>query len=200
MPTVCRPFSSLSKTRLTAGEVREFHAPGADVNKAIAAEVYQSKTVIDACVASGIKHVVYSALEDFPDDKRVAHCSAKAEGQFLCPLPCPSFCSCSCSTGIDMRSRSGEIHQVDLPPHNLPLHLYALLRRPPPPLEVFRRRLPPELPHYRRDRHARFPGGADGRVGQGGHCQAGQMGRYVDPAISLHHPCSGTTDVMGVVE
>ncbi|CAD6565062.1 MAG: hypothetical protein TREMPRED_000788, partial [Tremellales sp. Tagirdzhanova-0007] len=60
-------------------KVQEFHSSGEDVDKAIAAEITHSKTVIDACVASAVKHVVYSALDDFPEDKRVAHCSAKAE-------------------------------------------------------------------------------------------------------------------------
>jgi len=60
--------------------VKEFHTPGEDVDRAINAEYEQSKAIIDACLAAGVKHVVYSALDDFPPDKRVAHCSAKAEG------------------------------------------------------------------------------------------------------------------------
>jgi len=60
--------------------VKEFHTPGEHVDKAINAETIHSKAIIDACVASGVKHVVYSALDDFPEDKRVVHASAKAEG------------------------------------------------------------------------------------------------------------------------
>lgn len=57
----------------------EFHTPGEDVDRAIAAEFAHSRTILDACLAAGVKHVVYSALDDFPPDKRVAHCSAKAK-------------------------------------------------------------------------------------------------------------------------
>lgn len=56
----------------------------ADGDLAQARQTYfdENKTCIDAMAAAEVKHLVYSALDDFPEDKYVPQYSAKAKGEW----------------------------------------------------------------------------------------------------------------------
>jgi hypothetical protein len=47
---------------------------------ALDTEVKQSVAVIDACVKAGVKHIIYSALDEMAEDKAIPHFTTKARG------------------------------------------------------------------------------------------------------------------------
>ena len=57
---------------------------GDDVEVAVAAEVKHTSALVDACQKAGVKHLIYSTLDDLPDSHYVPHFWAKSNGE-SCP-------------------------------------------------------------------------------------------------------------------
>ena len=57
-----------------------------DVQQAVKDEIRLTTAVVDACVKAGVKHLVYSTLDDLPDSSYVPHCWAKSQGELLRPI------------------------------------------------------------------------------------------------------------------
>jgi hypothetical protein len=47
----------------------------------ITLEIRQSVAAVEACKRAGIKHIVYSALDDLPEELHVPHYASKAKGK-----------------------------------------------------------------------------------------------------------------------
>lgn len=56
----------------------------ADGDLTQAGETYFEEKIacVDACVEAGVKQMIYMALDNFPEDKYVAHFHAKAKGKY----------------------------------------------------------------------------------------------------------------------
>lgn len=63
---------------LAVMEIFEHLAP--NLSTAIELEITQSKAAVDACHRAGIKHIVYSAMDDLPEGVTVPPAVSKAEG------------------------------------------------------------------------------------------------------------------------
>jgi dTDP-4-dehydrorhamnose reductase len=50
------------------------------IDKAMEIEIQQSITAVEACAKAGVKHIIYSTLEDFGGDKVVPFFTTKAKG------------------------------------------------------------------------------------------------------------------------
>lgn len=55
----------------------------ADGDMEVAGQQYHDEKIacVDACVAAGVKQMIYMALDNFPEDKYVPHFHAKAKGR-----------------------------------------------------------------------------------------------------------------------
>jgi dTDP-4-dehydrorhamnose reductase len=51
------------------------------IDKAMEIEIQQSITAVEACAKAGVKHIIYSTLEDFGGDKVVPFFTTKAKGE-----------------------------------------------------------------------------------------------------------------------
>ena len=58
-----------------------YFSSGLDDAKASATESSHSRDAIDECVKAKVGHVVYSTLDDLPDDKTCPHFKSKAESE-----------------------------------------------------------------------------------------------------------------------
>lgn len=78
----CEPNTTdLAKRALTHQTVfSAFETPGMTIDKAMEIEIQQSTTAVEACAKAGVKHIVYSTLEDFGGDKVVPFFTTKAKG------------------------------------------------------------------------------------------------------------------------
>ncbi|RSH85557.1 hypothetical protein EHS25_003696 [Saitozyma podzolica] len=56
-----------------------FETPGMTIDKAMEIEIQQSITAVEACAKAGVKHIIYSTLEDFGGDKVVPFFTTKAK-------------------------------------------------------------------------------------------------------------------------
>ncbi|RSH93074.1 hypothetical protein EHS25_007427 [Saitozyma podzolica] len=63
---------------VNADFLNSFHHLGPNLPKALTLEIKQSIQAVEACGRAGIKHVVYSALDDLPEEVEVPHCASKA--------------------------------------------------------------------------------------------------------------------------
>jgi hypothetical protein len=54
---------------------------GLNIDAAIETEFAQSRNAVDACVKAGVKHIVFSALDEFEGDKAVPYFVSKARGE-----------------------------------------------------------------------------------------------------------------------
>lgn len=62
-------------------EIFEHLAP--NLSTAIELEITQSKAAVDACHRAGVKHIVYSAMDDLPEGVTVPPAVSKSEGASL---------------------------------------------------------------------------------------------------------------------
>jgi hypothetical protein len=58
-----------------------FFTNGYNVEEAMAKEIRQGIAAVDACERAGVKHLVYSALEDYPESKTVPFTATKARSR-----------------------------------------------------------------------------------------------------------------------
>ena len=64
-------------------DLETFQHLGPDIAHTITLEIRQSVAAVEACKRAGIKQIVYSALDDLPDEMQVPHYASKAKGAFL---------------------------------------------------------------------------------------------------------------------
>lgn len=62
-------------------DLETFQHLGPDISLTITLEIRQSIAAVEACKRAGISHIVYSALDDLPDELHVPHYASKAKGQ-----------------------------------------------------------------------------------------------------------------------
>lgn len=61
----------------------KYFSTGLDAVAAGKYEVELSQNAVDACVKAGIKHIVYSTLDDLPAEITCEHLASKAKGKCL---------------------------------------------------------------------------------------------------------------------